>query len=354
VSVDSKNMTVFVFLYLLVLSSISAEFDETGTRRKPLPLLSQRKLQEVKKEYPPNYPFAWEWSQETHTFKPKYIELPSYARSLKPTFLTDPPTEPFQAHAEGKQDMFVLGIFNDKSNGFFVDLAASEWIKGSNTYVLEYFNNWKGICIEASSKYQANLLANRKCTLFINPVSQQTGEMVTFRSAGGLSGLVGTDPDLDNRPAGNPEEQKEKFDTQIVATTLTEVLNFYKAPKVIDYLSLDIEGAEYFAMKGFDFSKYIILLMSIERPKQRLHWLLVKHGYRFLMQATGWGECFYTHHTIPDFVNVVNKHHQPALGWFDESKPYLSYPKWNGTYIPYDQLPHSFLPPGFHEKSIEN
>jgi hypothetical protein len=344
---------MFLSLFL-VLSLISAEAGETRTRSSTLPLLSQRKLEETKKVYPPNYPFAWEWSQENHTFKPRYIELPWYANSLKPTFLTDPPTETFQAHAEGKQDMFVLSIFNDKSDGFFVDLAASEWKKGSNTYVLEYFNKWKGICIEAAGKYHVNLLANRKCSLFINPVSQETGEMVTFRYSGGLSGLVGTDPDLDNRPAETVEDKKTMLDYQIAATTLTEILNFSKAPKIIDYLSLDIEGAEYFAMKGLDYSKYTILLMSIERPKQSLHLLLFKNGFRFLMQATGWGECFYAHHTIPDFINIVNKNHQHAQGWFNETKPYLSYPKWNGTYIPYEQLPHTFLPPNFHEKAIEN
>jgi hypothetical protein len=283
--------------------------------------------------YPDNYPFAWDWDSESRIFKKKFYDLPSNADSLKPDFLTRKPTLKFAPRGEAKQDIFVLTVFNDKNDGFFVYLARNEWIIASNTFNLEYYNNWKGICIEPTPSYIVPILANRKCTLFVNPVTQEDGGKVKFRFVGGYSGVVGEDKDLDMH-------SKESTDVELSTVTLTTILDFYKAPRIIDYLSLDVEGSEYFCMKGLNFQKYTILVVSIERPKPRLHWLLVKNGYHFLNQVSNWGECFYLHHTLSNFVQIMNTHYQvPVRGWNEESKPYLSHPKWSGVYIPPEQLP---------------
>ena len=48
------------------------------------------------------------------------------------------------------------------------------------------------------------------------------------------------------------------------------------APKVIDYLSLDVEGAELEVLKNFPFKKYKFLSMKIERPSKELNKILFK------------------------------------------------------------------------------
>jgi hypothetical protein len=297
--------------------------------------------------HPSNYPFAYEWNTSLSSFQPRYYDLPADSPSLQKGFSIAPPTIPFKWCGQAKQDLTVLEIFHDKEKGYFVDLAANEWIIASNTFVLEYFNHWKGVCIEPLTQYIIPLLAHRKCKVFVNPVSEKANEIVKFRMHKGESGILGSEStdgktdeitEMDNKGAFNP-----RTDIDLMTTTLTSVLDFAKAPTIIDYLSLDIEGAEYFAMKGFDFSRYTILLMSVERPKPRLHYLLIQHGYMFLFQNSDWGDCFYIHHTIPEFVQIMNSRYGLAntgyAKWFDEIKEYISYPSWNHiAYVPFEEI----------------
>lgn len=50
----------------------------------------------------------------------------------------------------------------------------------------------------------------------------------------------------------------------ISCMTLNSVLEKYKAPKEIDYLSIDVEGSEMNVLKGLTFENYDIKLITIE------------------------------------------------------------------------------------------
>lgn len=51
------------------------------------------------------------------------------------------------------------------------------------------------------------------------------------------------------------------------------------APKTIDYMSLDVEGAETSVMQGFPFDAgFTIRVLSVERPDVALEQLLVENG----------------------------------------------------------------------------
>jgi hypothetical protein len=349
-----------------------------------------------------NPPCAYEWSVGNQTFVPRCLKLPYWAPSLVPNFTETRQTwfkEKFRARGQSQQDMFVLKIFSDKENGYFIDLAANHWLVLSNTFVPEYYNQWQGICIEPLPSYQLGLLTHRKCKLFLNPVSLKSGEIVKFHSAEAFSGIISdvdgpesvkdssattttadssdtqkqslaadehsstsvskgevstttTTASVETGKAATTaaSEEKEEFDNKgnfnvnydlhLTTATLNDILDFAKTPSIIDYMSLDIEGAEYYAMKGLNFSKYTILLLSVERPKAKLHWLLVKHGFVFLYMSSAWGDCYYLHHTIPNFVSLMKEHHQlgPYVWENSAARHYLEYPKWTGSYIPFDEV----------------
>ena len=61
---------------------------------------------------------------------------------------------------------------------------------------------------------------------------------------------------------------------------LEDVLRKHKAPYVIDYFSLDVEGYEYEIFKNFPFKEYTFLCLGVERPPEELHKLLEANGYR--------------------------------------------------------------------------
>jgi hypothetical protein len=75
------------------------------------------------------------------------------------------------------------------------------------------------------------------------------------------------------------------FEDQMRFTvTLVDVFERFNTPAVIDYLSLDVEGAATFIMETFSFNRYRFNLLTIERPTAKLHNLLTKQGHIQLKQ----------------------------------------------------------------------
>lgn len=68
--------------------------------------------------------------------------------------------------------------------------------------------------------------------------------------------------------------------------SLLTVLEASGAPTTIDYLSLDVEGAEFLLMKDFPYHKYKFLTLTVERPGVDLSALLEKNGYRFVLKTS--------------------------------------------------------------------
>jgi hypothetical protein len=65
---------------------------------------------------------------------------------------------------------------------------------------------------------------------------------------------------------------------------------------VIDYLSLDCEGAETLVLNDeFPFDRYQFTVMTIERPDDTLTKRLESHGYQQLRRLTSWGETLWAH-----------------------------------------------------------
>lgn len=180
-----------------------------------------------------------------------------------------------------EQDKWVVEeIFNFQENRYFVDLAAADGIKVSNTYYLEKYLNWKGICIEANDKIFKKLKENRTCICehaCVDGKSQKVkftcDDSITPENQWKIynSGII--DKDVDNK-----EEENEKFIWK-QTVTLEEILKKHNTPKIIDFLSLDIEGAETRVMKEFPFNKYTFLSLCVERPGRLLRSIFRKNGY---------------------------------------------------------------------------
>lgn len=177
-------------------------------------------------------------------------------------------------YSQCRQDKWIIeDIFDHKEGGFFVDLGAADGIDISNTYILEKKYKWKGICIEAEDSIFKNLKLNRNCICVNVCIDDYEKKQIKFTKGRGLIGGI-IDQDTDNKGfiSSSEFDQKETF-------TLASVLDKYNAPKFIDYLSLDVEGAEHRIFRDFPFGKYKFLAMSIEKPKKELLDILKKNGY---------------------------------------------------------------------------
>ncbi len=130
------------------------------------------------------------------------------------------------------QDRTIVDVFDGKKGGFFVDLAANDAVRLSNTLTLEKMFGWKGLCIEPNPGYMKGYL-HRKCQLVQAVVGPVEDETVSFKfDSGALGGIVGEG--FDNKEAGN---------APMYTVSVGKILQDFSAPSLIDYLSLDIEGA---------------------------------------------------------------------------------------------------------------
>jgi len=71
---------------------------------------------------------------------------------------------------KGQVDFLVNNVFDYENkglprDGFFIDLAAADGVRISNTYFLERYLNWKGVLFEPNPKFHESILANRSAPL---------------------------------------------------------------------------------------------------------------------------------------------------------------------------------------------
>lgn len=201
-----------------------------------------------------------------------------------------------------RQDEIVYDLLGGGSNGYFIDLAANDAWERSNTLGLEQ-RGWNGLCIEPNPIYWYGL-SHRKCTVVGALVGSKVEHVnVSLRGAyGGIEGL------MDRRMANRFKEPQVQTEKRYTAP-LIEVFERFQVPKVIDYMSLDVEGAEYLIMNDFPFDRYQMKLMTVERPNDDLKILLAQHGYIYLKDLVLWGETLWAHNSTgitPDHPKVTN------------------------------------------------
>jgi len=155
------------------------------------------------------------------------------------------------------QDALVLWLLKNKRDGFFVEFGATDGMTISNTFLLEKEYNWSGILCEPASIYNESLSKNRICTIVNKCVYKKTGEKITFfecenSELSTISSFKDKDVHKKNRKNG-----KEYI---VETISLSDLLDNYSAPSVIDYLSMDTEGSEFDIIKEYDFSRHINII----------------------------------------------------------------------------------------------
>ena len=167
------------------------------------------------------------------------------------------------------QDKKVLEFYEHKTNGYFVEVGASNGIDLSNTYLLESKYGWKGICCEPIPFKFEELVRNRPTSVCVKEaVYFESGLTVPFDIANGSTMLSGITQHIDVHRSTVDENKTTIFATTI---TLLDVLDQAKAPAFIEYLSLDTEGSEYDVEHNF-----------LEPSRTHIRELLVTNGYEYI------------------------------------------------------------------------
>ncbi|NBW56734.1 FkbM family methyltransferase [bacterium] len=194
---------------------------------------------------------------------------------------------------------FAVKFFEGKRDGIFVDIGAADGIIWSNSLAFEINYNWSGLCIEAHPSTYKKLVENRKQTTCINlAVSDKEEDLNFVCIEGSASCISGLSRHFDNRHKDRIISELDITNSsasklKVKAKPLQQILDEHKLCN-IDYLSVDVEGAELAVLKGIDFNRTNISLISLE-VNYELDTVvkeLSNYGYKFLEKVCA--DAFFT------------------------------------------------------------
>ena len=169
---------------------------------------------------------------------------------------------PLKYYSQNGEDYLLWKFFNEKKRGFYIDVGAFDGIYLSNTFL---FGNlgWDGICIEPHPETFSLLKKNRYNSINFNCacIDDESISFVVLNMEN--MGYLSTIDNSDEREQDIKERYKKRgftFEgfqkTTVKAITLNSILKQRKITKKIDFLKIDVEGAELKVLEGFDIKKY--------------------------------------------------------------------------------------------------
>lgn len=129
-----------------------------------------------------------------------------------------------KAFSADGQDIFVLNTLKEKRNGFFLDIGAAMPFENNNTFLFESSYDWSGILFEIDPTYENSIKHYRTSPLVM--------------------------------------EDATKIDYK-------ELFKKFNVPKVIDYLSLDIDPPDSTlkVLKRLPFDEYSFSCVTFEHDR---------------------------------------------------------------------------------------
>jgi FkbM family methyltransferase len=193
------------------------------------------------------------------------------------------------------EDCLLAQFFGFKVQGHFVDVGAFDGVYLSNTYAFELLG-WTGACIEAAPEYYELCVENRPRSVCHHAacLAADEGSVELLAESGGLFSGVQVDP---NHVAGIYRNYGVPFDGFYKVSVPSRTLNTLLGDPVsdIDFVSIDVEGAELQVLQGFDLRRYepriLVIEANSDTARHALEDYLSVHGYA-LARSMYWNHFF--------------------------------------------------------------
>lgn len=184
------------------------------------------------------------------------------------------------------QDLVALAVNNFRSNGYFVEFGATDGYSLSNTYLLEKYFGWRGILAEPGKYWHEKLTEKRvDSNIDTRCVWKESGELLEFNEA--MDASFST-VDLFSSKDMHSKLRRKGQNYSVQSVTLVDLLNFWNAPNVVDYLSIDTEGTELEILRAFDWNSYTFNFISCEHNyssnRESINSILTSNGYHRILE----------------------------------------------------------------------
>jgi len=195
-------------------------------------------------------------------------------------------------------DKKMLKYLNFK-DGFFIDIGANDGVNQSTTWYFEKTLNWRGILIEPLPHIYNELIRNRdsknyfyNCAVVSRFYKKKTID------------LSYDEDTLTTKLKFLEKENKNKKTVKVKTQTIRSILKkSIPSEKIIDFFSLDVEGAEFEVLNGIDYSKNLINYFLIETSDfKKLKSFLTKKNFKFISRLSN-----YNLPELPDYGDYLFK-----------------------------------------------
>jgi len=198
-------------------------------------------------------------------------------------------------HSQHKQDEYLeKTIFKGYKNGVYVDVGAHDGLSINNTFYFEKNNNWTGINIEPIKKVFDKLVINRPNAINLNcAVCNYDGETDFLCNTGYTEMISGIRANFDERHLMrlNYENKRYGSTTESIKVKTKRLETILDENKIshINYLSIDVEGAEFEVIKSINFDKVFIDVIGFENNYDDVSVPIVKYlqskGFIFIHKS---------------------------------------------------------------------
>ena len=173
-------------------------------------------------------------------------------------------------NSQSGQDEYVESyIFKGYKNGFYVDVGAHDGVTINNTLYFEKKHNWTGINIEPIKTVFDKLVKNRPNNINLNyAVCNNDGETDFLCNKGYTEMISGIFNNFDPRHFQRLQNENKQMGstTEVIKVTTKKLETIFDENKIshINYLSIDVEGAEFEVIKSINFDKVFIDVIEFE------------------------------------------------------------------------------------------
>ena len=191
------------------------------------------------------------------------------------------------SYAQNFEDVILNRVFKDKKSGFYIDIGAWHPVDHSVTKHF-YDQGWSGINVEPSNIYYGLLQKLRPRDLNLNYAVSNDHKVIDYLEIPN-SGASTTIHSVLDIIAKQGLLAKDAIKRKVECLTLADICKQHVREKEIDFIKIDVEGAELSVIQSADWSAYrplIIIVESVTPFTNTLNhsdWesLLLKSGYVF-------------------------------------------------------------------------